>query len=177
LYFVFYAFLAVVIPFVVILTFNLATVATLIRQQFRRHAVTGRRSYVNVFTKLTLLTGVAFVLAYTPLTVGAIGWFLELPYSAYILKILKTLDIVSFSLNSVMNPIICFIVCKSVRGDIKHFIRAVPRLIRRRCTCGRSQREIPTSNMNASTRAFENIELISRHASTGTSPNIATTSV
>ena len=77
-------------------------------------------------------------------------------------------------LNSVMNPIICYIVCKSVRDDIKHFIRDIARRIRRCCTCGRSQREIPTPNVTPGTPAIYNIELTSRNAGKRCSPNVET---
>jgi len=49
---VFSSVVGFIIPFPVILTFNMATVATLIRQRLRRKSVTGRRDHVNVFTKL-----------------------------------------------------------------------------------------------------------------------------
>ena len=57
---IFFGVVVFVIPFAVILTFNVATVATLIRQRLRRKSLTGRRDHVNVFTKITLLTGASF---------------------------------------------------------------------------------------------------------------------
>ena len=64
-YLVFFGVVGIIIPFAVILTFNVATVATLIRQRrLRRQSVAGRRDHVSVFTKLTLLTGVAFFFLY-----------------------------------------------------------------------------------------------------------------
>ena len=39
-------------------------------------------------------------------------------------------------LNSCMNPIACFIECKSARDDLKHFVRFVAHKVR--CTCRKS---------------------------------------
>ena len=54
-YMVFSACVVFLIPFSVILIFNLATLATLIRHRFRRRAaLIERRDHISVFTKLTL---------------------------------------------------------------------------------------------------------------------------
>jgi len=174
----FYAVVILIIPFAVILTFNVATVATLIRQRrLRRQSVTGRCDHVSVFTKLTLLTGVSFCLTYTLWTVISLHVVFRLGMSEYMTYVLFPPAVALIYFNSVMNPIICYVVCKSVRDDIKHFIRAIARRIRRCCTCGRSQREIPTPNVAPGTPAIDNIELTSRNVGTRCLPNIETTSV
>jgi len=167
----------IIIPLAVTLTFNVATVATLIRQRSRRQSVSGRRHHVNVYTKLTLLTGVSFCLSYTMYTVLSLHVIFRLGMPYKMIYILFPHAVAMIYFNSVMNPIICYIVCKSVRDDIKHFKRALARRIRRCCTCGRSQRDIPTPNVAHGTPAIYNIELTSRNAGTRCSPNVETTSV
>ena len=78
---------------------------------------------------------------------------------------------------NVITPVICFIVCKSVRVDIKQFISVFARRIRRCFIRGRSQQEVMTSNEKSGTRANENIEITSRSAGTGSLSNLATTTV
>ena len=177
---VFLAFSGVVIyiiPFAVILTFTVATVATLIRQRLRRQSVTGHRDHVNVFTKLTLFTGLSFCLAFTLIIVCRLPEIIEVGMSALWIRLLFPPAEAMMYFNSVINPILCYVVCKSVRDDINHFIRAIARRIRRCCTCGRSQREIPSPNVDRGTPAIENIELTSRHTGTWCSLNVESTSV
>jgi len=174
---VFYAVVVVIIPFAVILTFNMATVATLIRQRLIRHSLTGRRDNVNEFTKVTLLTGVSFCLTYTLSSVLELQatFCLEMSfYMNYITQILIPPAIAMIYFNKAMNPIICYVVCKSVRDDIKHFIA---RRIQRCCASGRSQRENRTPNVARGTPAIENEELTAKIAGTRCSPNVETTSV
>ena len=57
--------LTIAIPFLVLITFNLATITALCRNKFRQHTVPGNRDHILVFTKITLMTGVAFVMAYS----------------------------------------------------------------------------------------------------------------
>jgi len=166
---VFLAFSGVVIyiiPFAVILTFNVATVATLIRQRLRRQSVTGHRDHVNVFTKLTFFTGLSFCLAYTLIIVYRLPEIIEVGMSALWIRLLFPPAEAMMYFNSVINPIICYVVCKSVRDDINHFLRDIARRIRRCCTRGCSQREIPSPNVDRGTPAIENIELTSRHTGT-----------
>ena len=136
--FIFYAFVCILLPFSVILTFNVATPATLIR----RNTVTGRQNHIHVFTKLALFTGVSFVLSYTLMALQMICNFLHIDIDAYISEnILDTLGHTMLYVNSVMNPIICFIVCKCVRDDVKQMLTAVARMIRRICTCKTFQQD------------------------------------
>jgi len=154
---VFYTIIVFLIPFTVILTLNLATVAMLIRQRFRRQAGTGGRNHVNVFTKLTLLTGVSFAAANTLYTVLSIDELLGIWISKQTKVLLFNPTKLMLYFNSVMNPIICFIVCKSAPDDINIFIMAVARQARRCCMCGCFQGDILTSNVNPDTPAIEHI--------------------
>jgi len=61
--------LTLLVPFFVIVVFNAATVFTLCRNQMRRNTVSGSRDYASVFTKLTLIAGVSFVIAFTPMII------------------------------------------------------------------------------------------------------------
>jgi len=153
-----YMVLTLMVPFFLIVVFNAATVFTLCRNLMRRNTVSGTRDHVNVFTKLTLLTGVSFVVAFT-LTVyqGLIDYRnLDLNddwmKSIIILFIIKDVSNCMKHFNSFMNPIICFIVCKSTRDDIKHFMKVVAQKVLR--PCRRTQREASRTNVNP-----ENIEL------------------
>jgi len=177
IYKTFEAFAVIFIPFAVILTFNVATVATLIMQRSKRQSVNGRRDHVNVFTKLTLLTGLSFCLSYALYVVILMDTLIGLGIDDNMYMILSLLFGTMHFFNSTMNPILCYVVCKSVRDDIKHFIRAIAQRIRRCCTCGCSQREIPTPNDARDTPAFDNIELTHRNAGTRCLPKVETTSV
>jgi len=56
--------LTIAIPFLEIVTFNLATITALCRNRFRQQTVSGNRDYVLVFTKITIMTGVSFIISY-----------------------------------------------------------------------------------------------------------------
>jgi len=174
---VFHAFVIILIPFAIIILFNVATVAALIRS--RRHAVSGHRDHVAVFTKLTLLTGVSFVLSYTIAVVITMYVLLDLEEFPRILDLMLSPSYTMWLFNSAMNPIICMIVCKSVREDIALFVRAVGRRFRRQCTCRGTPSEIPASGASGGTagaRATE--ETASRNADTSAAnANVATTPV
>ena len=68
--------LAIAILFLVIITFNLATIAVLCRNRFRQLITSGNRDHVLVFTKITIMTCVSFVISY----------FLELYSGAFLLR-------------------------------------------------------------------------------------------
>jgi len=173
----FTAFVIVLVPFAVIITFNVATVATLIRQRFRRHTRSGHRDHVAVFTKLTLLTGATFVLCFTPMVVLTIHELFDLQFPRSLYIMIPPIYIM-WLLNSVMNPIIGIIVCKSIREDIALFMRAVGRTVRRRCTCRSAYHETLVLEGNASTRAIEDVQLTSGIVDTSAAnANVATTPV
>ena len=147
MYLVFSAFVVVLVSFAVILIFILATLATLIRHRLRRRAaLIDRQDHVSVFTKLTLLSGVAFILSFTLTPVIAANKCFELRISHNNLNLLYPPALVMIYFNNVINPVICFIVCKSVRDDMKYFKSVLARRVRRCCIRRRSQQEALTSN-------------------------------
>jgi len=112
------------IPFIVIVIFNSCTIATLCKQR-RNSASANQGNYVHVFTKLTIVTGLSFVVSNTTGVVFAI-WHLfgkyflaEIDLNEYLLMF--DLGQTMFYLNSLMNPIICVLICKSMIGDIRTF--------------------------------------------------------
>jgi len=60
--------LTLLVPFIVIVVFNAATVFTLCRNRLRRNTVSGTRDCVSVFTKLTLIAGLSFVFSFARIT-------------------------------------------------------------------------------------------------------------
>ena len=134
--------LAIAIPFAVIVTFNLATITALCRNRFRRHTVSGNQDHVPVFTKITIITGVSFV----------ISFFLEFycynnnNYVFYEYDIVIWLSQRMVYFNSCMNPIICLVVCRSMHEDIKSSLMAVIRTLRRLCACMKSHHDSQTAN-------------------------------
>ena len=109
-----------ILPFTVIVVFNCCTIATLCKQ--RRNSVSANQDrYVNTFTKLTLFTGLSFVVSNTPGVVYAI-WIIRgiwLSWNEFFLLI--DLTYTMCYLNCLMNPIICFVICKSIIKDMKTF--------------------------------------------------------
>jgi len=64
--------------------------------------------------------------------------------------------------NSLMNPVICFIVCKSARDDIKQLLRCVAHKIR--CTCRRPRLAASRKDENPDNFALE--QIVSTNAGT-----------
>jgi len=137
--------LAIAIPFLVIVTFNLAIITVLCRNRFQQHTVSGNRDYIQVFTKITIMTGVSFVLSYSlELCFGIYVIFLFKIDNIFLMATFLTTAMVYF--NSCMNPIICLVVCKSMHDDIKSFLMAVLRRVRRPCASRCWHQESETAN-------------------------------
>jgi len=123
------------LPFIAIVTFNCCTIATLCKQ--RRNSVsTNQERYVNVFTKLTLLTGLSFVIsntmdvAYSTMHImGPSHFWAALHWNDFMLVL--DLSFMMCFFNCLMNPIICIMVCKSMQKDIKTFLQRLLRVCRR----------------------------------------------
>ena len=124
----------VIIPFVLIITFNVATVVSLCKNKMQSNSA-NQRAHVQVFTKLTVLTGISFTIANSADAVFAVTRIFSLPVVKFVLNHREEF----LYLNNVMNPIICFLVCKSARDDMKTFLLKIA--TRLRCTrlCRRSQ--------------------------------------
>ena len=137
--------LTIVIPFLVIVTFNLATITALCRNRFRQHTVSGNRDHVLVFTKITIMTGVSFVLSYSMDLCTSIYYLFDLGWGKIFL-ITYYLSYAMIYFNSFMNPIICMVVCRSMHDDIKSFLMAVIRRVRRPCASRCWHQESETDN-------------------------------
>ena len=141
--------LAIAIPFLVIITFNVATITALCRNRFRQHTVSGNHDHVLVFTKITIMTGVSFVMAYSLELCICIYLIFELHWyitSSYLHYAMFSLGPAMVYFNSCMNPIICLVVCRSMHDDIKSFLVAVIQRVRRPCASRCWQQESETAN-------------------------------
>jgi len=137
--------LAIAIPFLVIIAFNLATITVLCRNKFRQHTVSGNRDHVLVFTKITIMTGISFIISYS----------LELYRCIYIIFNSEMDNIIWMSqymgyamvyFNSFMNPIICLVVSGSMHDDMRSFLMAVIRRVLRPCASRCWPQESETAN-------------------------------
>jgi len=136
--------LTYLLPFIVVVVFNAATVFTLCRSRMRRITVSGSRDYVNVFTKLTLMTGVSFIIAFALTVFFTIDMRTRVDLIDMYLMVIYFVGRSMRYFNSCMNPIICFSVCKSLREDIKHFLS----LVARKCQCACKGPQIEAARMN-----------------------------
>ena len=136
-----YMCLTIVIPFVVIITFNLATITALCRNRFQ-HTMSGNRDHVLIFTKLTILTGVSFVMAFSLQLYYHIDSISDLEWDGRAFNFYFAM----LYFNSCMNPLICLVVCKSMHDDIKSFLMAVIRRVRRPCASRCLPQESETAN-------------------------------
>jgi len=123
------------LPFIAIVTFNCCTIATLCKQR-RNPVSTNQERYLNVFTKITLLTGLLFVISntvevtYSTMHIfGLAHFFAALGWTDFILVV--DLSLMMCYLNCLMNPIISVLVCKSMQEDIKTFLQRLLRVCRR----------------------------------------------
>jgi len=137
--------LAIAIPFLVIVTFNVATITVLCRNRFRQHTVSGNRDHILVFTKITIMTGISFVLSYSMDLYQSIYYIFDLDWGNLFL-ITYYLSSAMMYFNSCMNPIICLVVCRSMHEDMKAFLMAVIRRVRQPCASRCSHQESETTN-------------------------------
>jgi len=137
--------LEIVIPFAVITTFNLATITVLCRRRCGQHTVSGSRDHVHVFTKITIMTGVSFVMSYS-LELGKCLYVIFILDGGSIFTIQKYMGEGMLYFNSCMNPIICLVVCRSMHDDMKSSLMAVIRRVRRSCAIRCSHPESATAN-------------------------------
>ena len=132
--------LRIVLPFTLIVTMNIAVVATLCRRKFQQSTrSTNQTRFVEIFTKITLLTGLAFVLSNA---IGVILFMFDMfgiqlnnnNTSSYLIHFLGES---MYFFNGLSNPVISFIVCKSVREDLWSFVCMIARKCRNTCQCRR----------------------------------------
>jgi len=130
------------LPFILIVLFNTVVVATLCRNNMQQNTVSSNHSrYVDVFTKITILTGLSFVVS-NSLFVYCYIWVwindsVDLKLLRYLL--LWIAPVMQFS-NCALNPIIGFAVCKSVREDAKSSVCKIVRM----CRC-KKQGQVPAT--------------------------------
>jgi len=125
--------IVVPLPFILIVLFNTVVVATLCRNKMQHNTVSSNHSrYVDVFTKITILTGLSFVVSnflfvycYIRVWINDIDDWRLLRY-----LFLWIAPVMQFS-NSVLNPIIGFVICKSVREDARSSVCKIVRM----CMC------------------------------------------
>jgi len=136
----------IVLPFILILTFNIVVVATLCRNKMQQNAVSfNHSSYLDVFTKITISTGLSFVVSNSLLVyVYVRRWtdpalFDDIWWSVIFVAIAPIMKFV----NSVSNPVICFVVCKSVREDMWACVCVVVK----RCRCNKPGQMSETSHV------------------------------
>jgi len=140
-----YVWLEIVIPFAVITTFNLATITVLCRRRCGQHTVSGSRDHVHVFTKITIMTGVSFVVSYS-LELGKCLYVIFNLDRGSIFTIQKYMGEGMMYFNSCMNPIICLVVCRSMHVDLKSFLVAIIRSVREPCAIRSSHQKSDTTN-------------------------------
>jgi len=116
--------LTIAIPFFVIITFNLATITALCRNRFRQNTVSGNRDHVHVFTKITIMTGVSFVVSYSIELIIGMYHIFDIEIDSFFWD-LYSLNEGTMYFNSCINPIICLVVCKTMHDDMKSFLMAV----------------------------------------------------
>jgi len=117
----------ILLPFIAIVTFNGCTIATLCKQR-RNPVSTNQERYVNVFTKITLLSGLSFVISNTMNVtystmhiVGLTHVFDALQRNDYWLAVDMSFYMCYF--NCLMNPIISVVVCKNMQEDLNAFLQ------------------------------------------------------
>jgi len=139
-----------VVPFTVVVVFNAATVFTLCRNRMRMNTVSGTRNYVNAFTKLTLTTGLSFVVAFDVEVIRPC-----LPYNPEIyIPLIRVASCLQY-LHSCMNLIICLILCKSARDEMQQYLRFIAQKVM--CTCRRLRLAASTTNENPENIALEQV--------------------
>jgi len=125
----------IVVPFILIVTIDTAVVATLCKKRFQQNTVsTNRRSYVEVFTKITILTGLSFMLSNTTGVISLMFYFGFVDFGGYPFTFNKISRYMYF-FNCFANPVICFAVCKSVRDDLRFAVCMVAKKCRNTCHC------------------------------------------
>jgi len=141
-----YMCLAIAIPFLVIVTFNLAIITVLCRNRFRQHTASGNRDHILVFTKITIMTGISFVLSYSLEIYFMVYLSFEFVEKDNFFLMSNYMSCAMVYFNSFMNPIICLVVCRSMHDDMKSFLMAVIQRFQRPCASRCWHRESETAN-------------------------------
>jgi len=126
----------IVLPFTLIVTMNTAVVATLCKRKCQQNTrSTNQTRFVEIFTKITLLTGLAFVLSNAFYVTEFIVHVFNIYMYGYYYVVVLAVSMYFF--NCLSNPVICLIVCKSVREDLWSFVCMIARKCMNTCQCRR----------------------------------------
>ena len=138
--------IVVPLPFILIVLFNTVVVATLCRNKMQHNTVSSNHSrYVDVFTKITILTGLSFVVSNSLLVYVYVRLWTDpaLLDDIWLTVIFVAIAPIMKFVNSVSNPLICFAVCKSVREDMWACVCVVVK----RCRCNKPGQMSETSHV------------------------------
>ena len=138
-YYVVQVFVQIIVPFLLIVIFNVVTVVTLLRHKFRgNHMSSNRPSFVTVFTKIAIVTGTSCALTNALLIIGYVFLITRYDLGMYLETLTSKMGIMLY-LNSLVNPIACMLFCKSAREDIKHFVCMIAQKVSRENVVGLDQ--------------------------------------
>jgi len=151
-------------PYLIIVTFNLATIIALCKSKLeRRNTVsTYHRSYINSFTKLTVITGIAFVLANFLDLVRGVFIVMGRNFSESVERRFEILLDWSnvYYLYPVLNPIMSIAICKSVREDFTSSVQLIWRYFscgQSKCVCHTVERALGINNRDRSVQNGQTI--------------------
>jgi len=142
-------FVEIIVPFLLVVIFNVVTVVTLLRHKFRGNLMSSNRpSFVTVFTKIAIVTGTSFALRNTLILISLVSNLIGYDLGT-ILDTLTSQHGVMIYLNSLVNPIACMVFCKSVREDMKYFVCMVAQKVSRGSICCRSDQNATHADTHA----------------------------
>jgi len=148
-----------IIPVCIIVVLNCGSLITLCRNKYKRRALSSnQQNNLTGFTRLVLFTGLSYVSS-------NLLWVLFILHVYGVLKVgfnssIEEIANVMLYFNSFANPVLCLIVCKSVREDFKDIIRFLANLV----GCG--QREDMTLDNIPGGNSFENTSVQINHTET-----------
>ena len=143
----------------IIVVLNCGSLITLCRNKYRRRALSSnQQNNLTGFTRLVLFTGLSYVSS-------NLLWVLFILRVYGVLKVgfnssIEEIANVMLYFNSFVNPVLCLIVCKSVREDFKDIIRFLANLV----GCG--QREDMTLDNIPGGNSSENTTVQINHTET-----------
>jgi len=142
-------FVEIIVPFLLVVLFNVVTVVTLLRHKFRGNLMSSNRpSFVTVFTKIAIVTGTSFALTNTLILISLVSDLTGYDLGTF-LDTLTSQHGVMMYLNSLVNPIACMVFCKSVREDMKYFVCIVAQKVFRGILCCRSDQNATHADTRA----------------------------
>jgi len=142
-------FVEIIVPFLLIVMFNVVTVVTLLKHKVRDNLMAfNRPSFVTVFTKIAIVTGASFALTNALIIIVFVSFLSGYDLGAF-LNTLTSNNGVMIYLNSLVNPISCMLFCKSAREDVKHFVCMIAQKVCRGSLCCRSDQKATHAGTHA----------------------------